>query len=469
MTIAERFTKLTELFAGIDLFGGGPPPVPWGKGRRPSADEVRSALTVGHSRIPRAYRLAYADKLVDETPYLVAQLGTRLSPTILETLAGAVYDHDPTRGVEPELHRFLAIVSDLFTSFVQKQCQLTPLCRVVERLAPMAMFQSHGNYGPFTIVGEVVEKLLGTRIGVVSLPSAYRSHPILWMALAHETGGHDVSHASPDLLPELAREVERHFGGPYDISENPKPAELQALVWSYWIDQTAADIYGVLNAGPAFAMNVAALFAAINARLDPKRPKPYLRSRAGASASGLLDPHPPDILRVALTIGVVESMHHLAAETRARYVADLQEIEEAAAQGATEIELQGAVPIPGHARLQIDVRVPRAEWREAARAVGSLVADVKLKTLGERPVQDIESWCDTDEATTQQLRAALNRGESVARTGDPAQIMAASTLALLDDLSRYDVITALVNQALDASFVDDPLWGIALMDPTYQG
>lgn len=467
VSITDRFTKLTELFASIDLFGGGPPSVPWGIGRRPDAAEVLAALGTGSSRLPRAYREGYADKLKNETPYLVAQLGLRIPPVVLETLAGAVYDHDPSRSVETELHRFLAIISDLFTSFISKQCRLVPNCGVVEHLAPLAMFQSRGHYGPFTIVGEVVERILGARVGVVSLPSAYRGHPILWMALAHETGGHDVSHASPSLLPELAREVERHFGGPYEYSPNPKPAELQALVWSYWIDQTAADIYGVLNAGPAFAMNVSALFAAMNARFDPARPKPYLRSRVGAGASGMLDPHPPDILRVALAIGVIENLHQLDPATRAAYVADLSAIEDLCAQGSTEIEIDGAVPVPHHAPVRVQARLPRAEWREAARSVGAMVTDVRLNTLGGHSVQEVETWNDTDENTTQAIRAALARGENVARAGDDAELMAAATLAVLDDIGAYDALTERVNQALDASFVDDPLWGLGLLDPMY--
>jgi hypothetical protein len=466
-TFSESFVRLTSTFAKIDLFGSGPPEVPWGEGETPAAEDVTGPVEKAGSLLPLVYRREYVAQLLDQAPKLVAQLGARVDRTLLEALAGAVYDHDPERGVRAELHRFLAVVSDLFTSFLSRERRMRIDVPLTERLPPLAVFQSHGEHGPFTLAADSVSRLIGSNVGVVSLPSVYRRHPVLWSALAHETAGHDVSHADVDLLPELADQVQRLFGGPYPPSEEPTGEELQALVFSYWIDQTSADIYGLLNAGPAFVMNLASLFAAMNARLHPDQPFPLLRARAGASSAGLLDPHPPDLLRIPLAIGALENLRRLDPDVGQAYVDALLEIERTCAQGADEVEIDGAVPIEENTTIRIRTRVPLEEWRDAARRVGQLVAEAKLTALRGHAIQDIETWDDPDEATAQRIREALARDESVVRVGNDAQLLSGATLALLDDPDRYDIVTARLEEALDESFASDPIWGSLVLDRMY--
>lgn len=459
----DHFTRLCALLTKIDLFGSGPPPVPWGEAAAPAAADIVAAVSRAQYALPRVYREGYAAALIHEAPALAAQFHDRLSPVVVEALAGAVYDHDLGTDVRRELRRFLAVLSDVFMSFVASKRRARLDIPLIGQLPPLAVFQSVGRLGPFTIPPDSARKLLGVDVGVVSLPSTYRTHPVLWSSLAHETGGHDVAHADPALLIELADLVRNMFGGPSHWSPNLTPSQLRALVWSYWIDQASADIYGVLNAGPGFMMNLVAFLSALHQRHEPSLPVPYLSTRSGPDAAGYLDPHPTDILRIHLAIGVLESLRQLASEVRRRYLDDLAQLAAACTRGATEITLVGAVPVRDTS-IPINVTVPLAEWQDAARQVGSLLADARVRALGGHGIQDIETWDDVDETNAQSIRQEMLANRSVARLGNDAQLLSGATLALIDNPDLYDAVTVRVDEALDESFRTDEIWGAVQVD-----
>jgi hypothetical protein len=75
MTVSQQnFTQLFQRLAGIDLFGTGPPDVPW-QGH-PSTDAFLAALDPAASRLPLAYQAAYIEPLrqhADQAIQLLAQ------------------------------------------------------------------------------------------------------------------------------------------------------------------------------------------------------------------------------------------------------------------------------------------------------------------------------------------------------------------------------------------------------------
>jgi hypothetical protein len=456
----DDFTRLSAYFAQIDLFGNGPPGVPWNARNPPTVDRLVGCIRKAADILPRAYRDTYVAALLREAPSIVAQYGDKLSPILVEAMTGAVYDHDWATGVVPEVRRFLAVVSDLYRSFLSARRRTKIAAPVIAQLPPLVVFQSSGALGPFTIPCDEMDRLLGTSVGVVSLPSSYRSHPVLWSALAHETGGHDVTHADPNLLLELSAEVQRMFGGSsfHGVAEL-SPMQVLALVWSYWIDEATADIFGVLNAGPALVANLAAFFAAINRRVNADVPFPGLRMRSGALRSGALDPHPTEILRIYLGIGAIEALWMLSSDVRRRYVSELEAIAKLCAQGETEIDLAGDLPFRD-TRIQIRRRVALAEWAQAARQVGGLVVTTRLNALGNNRIQEIETWDDVDEGIVERVREGLLHDQAVANIANDAQLLSGATLALLSDITAYDRVVARVNEALDASFRTDELWGV---------
>jgi hypothetical protein len=234
--------------------------------------------------------------------------------------------------------------------------------------------------------------------------------------------------------------------------------QLAALLWSWWIDEAASDVYGLLNVGPAFMLNLILFFAALNARAAGGD-QPVLRSRSGRRLNDELDVHPPDILRPHLAIGVIQSLTGLKAETGAAYVDDIQKLTALCAPDVTDVEIVGSVPLQGGGSLPLNVALPLGPMQEVARRAGAFIATAPLRSLDEHSVQDIETWDDADEAAATRIADILSADGSVVGTGDDAQLLAGATLAALAAPDAYDPITARLAEALDASFALDPYWG----------
>lgn len=389
------------------------------------------------------------------------------SDDVLETVGGAIYDHR-VDGIDPELDRFLAVISNFYRSFLDATRRASAgFPPVGEHLPPLAMFQHDGQSGPFTLPVDVISRLFGGTVGVVSLPSSFRDHPLLWASLAHETGGHDCLHADADLLPELSQSVTTFFGGGAIASDRPIPQnQFLGLLWSYWMDEAASDVYGVMNIGPGFGLNLVAFFAAMWERLKPTG-TPTLRTFSGADQSGMLDPHPTDILRPYLILGAIQALEALSADRRNGYSQDLQMLAQLTADGATTIKIQGRVPVGPSASLPVNATLPIDVMQAAAQHVGSLIASSTLTALGGNKIQDLETWDDSDDDIARSIAAAMLANTSVASQGDDAALLAGATIAAFDQPGEYDTITARLNEALDASFASDPYWGTPSPDHAF--
>src|SRR5438067_11759427 len=81
-------TSLMELVRVLEAV---PPPPPIGQPA--SLDAVRRAIDAAADRMPKVYRTNYADPLRQDLPSVFAQLSPDPQATVLETVAGAVYQH----------------------------------------------------------------------------------------------------------------------------------------------------------------------------------------------------------------------------------------------------------------------------------------------------------------------------------------------------------------------------------------
>ncbi|MBV9313861.1 MAG: hypothetical protein JO100_08985 [Pseudonocardia sp.] len=453
------FEGLFKTLSGIDLSGEGPLSVPW---REASADAVRAAVEPCVALLPRAYRAGYSSPLSDSMATLVDQL----DPITLETLAGAVYDHKAS-AVRPQLRRFLAVVSNLYRSFLDREQRATLNLPLVEQLPPLAMFQQSGQTGPFTLPVDSIQQITGGTVGVVSLPATYRDHPLLWASLAHETGGHDVLHADPGLVPELRRGVQQIFGGGHaGAGGQVSSGRLLGLLWAYWMDEAASDVYGVLNIGPTFGLNLAAFFSALLSGFTGTA-TPRLRAATGPDQAGNLDVHPTDILRLDLIQGVVESLTGLSQASRAAYTSALDELSAMCGGDAATVSLQGLIRTDNGSGVKVNTSAPMSTMKAAARTVGSYIATAKLSALSGHSIQTIETWDDPDELAAQNVMNALRAGQSITHVGDDAQLLAGATLAAFAGAASYSDLTHSLNEALDASWASDPVWSIPTPDPAW--
>ena len=284
-----KFTKLCRDLSKLDLFGDGPPPPPYGA--QPTVAKVLAAVDSGSNALPPIYRDNYVTPLKAALPASLTNPDPRrrIDGEILETVTGAVYDHAAGSPVAGELGRFLAVISNLYRTFLDRSARAHISLPAVETLPPLAVFQSSGKGGPFTVPVDAMMSEFAVPVGVVSLPSVYRPHPVLWASLAHEVGGHDVLHADDGLLDELGAGMRKMFGG-----GKPAPGgqvtmnQFLGFLWSWWIDEAASDVYGLLNIGPSFASNLAFFFAALNAPQGGLGPNdaPTLRTESGFDPPG---------------------------------------------------------------------------------------------------------------------------------------------------------------------------------------
>lgn len=335
-------------------------------------------------------------------------------------------------------------------------------------LPPLAMFQNDGRDGPFTITADGVQQLIGAQAGVVSLPATYAHHPILWGALAHEVAGHDITHATPGLLDELERGIPAAFASsavPHNISR-----EQLCHLWSYWLGEATADVYGILNMGPAFVLNQAAFFAALLAEGKNRHPK--LRMKSGFCAddpSKTLDPHPTDILRLHLAAGVIDTLSHLSEDDRHTYNNLIERLSVSLANGVKSIQIEGNLPLERDHLQWMNLDLDLSEMQMAARHVGTYIAKTRLSALGGHPIQDIETWDDCDEERSREVTRALlkDNPDPIGNLGDDAQLLAGATMALLYEPDLYDKVTEELNKGLDLSFQRDPIWGTPRSDRVF--
>jgi hypothetical protein len=481
----QKFTRLYDHLCKIDLTGSVP-------GIRPalsSVADVRAATSRGAPFLPLIYRQNFHEPLNAALPHVMEKLKQEVksgqkSPTemttMLESLYAGIYQHGPrvTRiDSSAELRRFLAVVSNLFRSFVDRDKRVAAGVKLVTRTPPLAFFQSDSKQGPYTIESDLMQQHFGMSIGVVSLPATYRDHPVIWASLSHEVCGHDVVHADDDLLPEMIAATRALLAPGFAPRKHLDTATLNALIWSYWMDEAAADVYGALNMGPAFIFNLTAFLAAFRARIavtvhhKPRPAKPVVSTEAhprdAEHGDNKMDDHPIDILRLHLAAGAIEAMTALSAKKRADYVAGVEALAEAVAGGAKEVTIEGIIDVGPADRIPIKAAIPMSEAAAAARQVGKMIATKPFKALNGHSIQDIETWDDTDEASAEAIAALILRGQSIAGHGDDAQLLAGATLALLERPEIYKEAQSLLNDALDDSYRTDPIWGALEADHAF--
>jgi hypothetical protein len=473
----ERYLELCDTFFKIDLFHVDPGLLP----EESSEPGIAALITNGAAFVPRLYRLDYAARLHDNLPATMirGQSDRGEIAAFLEPFCAPVYQHHPgstKTDVRRQLHRFLAVVSNLYRSFTSEKKRRSIDVPIVTDTPPLAFFQSNGEMGPYTLTSEMVQRELGTATSVVSLPQSCRDDPIIWSSLTHEVCGHDIVHADEQLVPELVEGIRALFcprgfdpdplpegDEPNAAIRSPEGDDLNALIWSYWIDEAVADVYGILNMGPTVPLNLSAFLYAFVGRFAVKNggralPAGSLRTSSGPGDDGRMDNHPTDILRLYLAIGVIESLSRLSSAKKHHYIEDIKAVAKLAAKGETTVRLTGAVQISHDNWLDIDVKVPLADAQDGARRAGAFMATTRLQALGNHSVQDIETWDDADEKTASDVAGRLGRKESIVGVGDDAQLLAGATMAVLARRGSYASATDLLNAALDDSYINDPIW-----------
>jgi len=319
-------------------------------------------------------------------------------------------------GFEPKaLGAFQEVVADLYDGFLSAEDRGGVLPPDNETIPSLVKF-GNPDFGPYTWPVDATQNF-GMKVGVVNLPPSNARRGLLaWPALPHETCGHDILHADNGLLNETSTAVRSA------LTENSDTASL-ASYWADRIDETASDVLGILNMGPAPGIGLIGYFRALNAAFGGG---PTLRNSGPSN-----DPHPADIVRGFLAAATVRQLKFDAA-------ADWADLIEAETQkDVRHIVLEGE---------KVDMKTAK----KSATIVSQAIVTHPMDSLEKHAFGEIQNWRNQDEDIVQDLRVALNTANPL--SGDLSQGVFAAHLvaaATMSGLAEGGNIALLFSRMLD--------------------
>ena len=267
---------------------------------------------------------------------------------------------------------FEEVVSDLYDGFLGAEVRSGLKLPDHRVLAPLVKW-GEPQAGPYTWPIDATG-VFKCQAAVVSLPPANARRGLFaWTALGHETAGHDIQAADDGLATELAQRLLAA------LQADPSVASL-ATYWSQRIDETASDVMGILNMGPAAGIGLIAYFRGLGAAFGGE---PKLRNDGPAS-----DPHPADILRGFVAASTVRLLSFDGAPQWARA------IEDETMKDVTHIRIEN-----------VPVSVDKA--RRSCDIVANVIAATRMDTLNGHAMIEIQNWRNEDEAICRELQRSI--------------------------------------------------------------
>lgn len=342
--------------------------------------QLRGRLETCRDKLPPLYREAMYDPFVARLDDLGLQGFTKilLSDPDKERAAGLMLDiaHAILQNGEGFQQRatdgFQELVSDLYDGFLSaedRKAVKTPDKGVI----PPLVKWGNPEFGPYTWPVDATT-IFDVQAPVVNLPPANARQGILaWAAMGHETGGHDILHADTGLLQELADKV-------YEGLQKAKVGAPFPEYWAERMDETASDVLGILNMGPAAGIGLIGYFRGLNAAFGGSA---KLRNDGPDE-----DPHPADISRGFLAAACVRRLKFSDAAAWATV------IEDETRKDVTSIHLSNTM-------------VSEADVRKSAEIVAEVIMHTRLESLENHALGYIQNWRNADEKIVQQLRGLL--------------------------------------------------------------
>ena len=327
---------------------------------------------------------------------------------------------------------FQEVVSDLYDGFLSVEDRGGVAPPDEEVIPPLVKF-GNPDAGPYTWPVDAT-KSFRMKVGVVNLPPSNARRGLLaWPALGHETAGHDILHADHGLLREVSDAVRA------GLSADNTTRDL-APYWASRIDETASDVLGILNMGPAPAIGLVGYFRALNAAFTGSA---RLRNTGPSN-----DPHPADILRGFLAAATVRQLEF----SQASAWADVVDAE--TKKDLTTIRLAGK---------KVDAKVAK----KSAEIVSRVIVTHPMVALENHALGQIQNWRDHDEEITQRLHTTL----STANPLPPdltigvfaAHLVAAATMAALAQGANIQLLFRRMLDLLKAMNQKNPTFGPLLV------
>jgi len=296
---------------------------------------------------------------------------------------------------------FEEVVGDLYDGFLSAEDRRNIKSPDHDVVPPIVKW-GNAKDGPYTLPIDFT-KQLKVKCAIVSLPPVLANGALAgWACLGHETAGHDILHADTDLLHEMSMKVKEVISGD-KILRAKKIESALAQYWSARIDETAADIMGVLNMGPAAPAGMIPFFCAF---LQHKGRPPKMRSTGPAN-----DEHPADVLRVMLGAAAIQCLSFSDRNVWAEAI-----LKEGLRDLSTIV-------------INDNVVVEPAMAQRSAILVAQALTGTRLDSLASHSLLEIQDWTDRDEKIVSDLRAAISGKSTLDAYGRDSGIYAAHTVA----------------------------------------
>ncbi|MDR4493349.1 MAG: hypothetical protein R3B74_02790 [Nitrospirales bacterium] len=483
----------------------------------PDKTGILRAIQAGEKFLPLKYHEAYIQPLKNNLDYVIHQ-----APYAIEDLIGPVYDlSSHVEDLDENFHwnlsdqtgQFLAVVSNFYRMFLESKRGAGQKLEITNWLPPLATFRHSMPFPkitPYTFPAHESALLFGGKVGIVVLPASYREHPLLWSALAHEVGGHDILHIVPGLLSELERKVsELSFRNGSSSSDN----KLLRQLWRYWIGEAASDICGVLFMGPTYALAQAIYIAVLNEQLNPvigqffvdaidelkedlknameledeewkkeiKGGLTILANKGNAlkelkgnpvlntsprppDRSGEISYHPSDILRLYTMIGALEATQDMNRQATHDVIQLIEDII-VFCKNSDDVLISGFIQTGSDAWLRVEKTFPLSIMKAAAKKVGQCVVKTPLASLNNNAMRDLVNWDEEENIGANEIKNTLLKNSEtndiISNMGSDAQLLAGATLAIFEnpDPFFYTTINERLAEALQKSFDRDEVWG----------
>ncbi|MEK6787297.1 MAG: hypothetical protein AABY61_17635 [Nitrospirota bacterium] len=474
---SDRFLDLHRLLTTKDdYFSAGPVKTPPHGTNRNKVRALGKLIEAASEELPLEYQNGFSKPLLNNLQQICEKMLLSFPQPHgwwgLIFCANAATQVSTTSPVHSSVQRLQAVIADIYTSFLYSDDRVKLGLGRKQRLPPLGAFTapilpSHQvSPPPYMYSVELMKELSADfTAGVVSLPSGYINHPILWSILAHEIGGHDVLHADEGLLPELLEGITGLFSGPN--------ADALASLWRFWGEEAAADVCGVLNIGPAYGLG-AIVFHTVIAHIggnpedhdDPSREHihpPILDIKPNPHLVG--DPHPIPGLIPFIIIGAIEALTALTPSTKTRYILQIEELAKLCTPDYETINLSDYIIANDEGKwMKLGAKFSFNVLKDSALKVGRHIAKATFPSLNNKSLQNFETWDNADEEVAHNVAKALVAGDPIDKvkqkngsTPEDAQLLAGAILAVFRQPARYDPVNEALGEAFDRSYTDDPL------------
>jgi hypothetical protein len=400
---------------------------------------LKKKLLAAKDKLPPVYQKAVYEPFLaminqlTETDYKKVTDPNSNTGFIILDIAQAIIQN--SEGYEADAtDAFEEVVSDLYDGFLSAEDRHNIKLPDYEILPPLVKW-GNPDAGPYTLPSDTTA-IFNVNCAIVNLPPSHAHGAMMgWGCLGHETAGHDILHADDGLLDEMAKAVKTAIKADKQI----KSASMRSTLASYWsarIDETASDLMGVLNLGPAAAAVII----------------PYFRGMLGAfgmpqklrSTGDKDDVHPADILRVMLGASAVRLLSFKDKNDWADTILS---------EGLKDMT---------NIVLNTSSKIDQASAQRSADIVAKVVMQTEFAALKDHALQEIQDWADKDEQIVADLRKVVKNYKPTSKISNDAYATHVLAAAIYEGLLvKQDIAPLFKNliKILKQMHNNNPSWG----------